>query len=141
MGKFDLKKIPKGFRFLFTVKEIKAIERFTGIAFSKVENGNLTNSQKFDSGGFFQSSFRGFKIQGNKTETIWQFNFHQTGFREELLPQEHEKEIKLLLIEKINEYLNQIYHSKETDLYNKPQLDAYIRIHENKASVSWNEVK
>ena len=41
MGKFDLKKLPKGFRFLFTVKEIKEIENLAGIKFSKVINGNL----------------------------------------------------------------------------------------------------
>ena len=42
MGKFDLKKLPKGFRFLFTVKEIKEIEKFAGIEFRKVIKGSLS---------------------------------------------------------------------------------------------------
>lgn len=33
MRKFDLKKLPKGFRFLFTLKEIKEIENFAGLEF------------------------------------------------------------------------------------------------------------
>lgn len=141
MGKFDLKNLPKGFRFLFTVKEIKEIESFAEIAFSKVTNGNLTNSKKFNIDEFLQSSLQGFSIHGKMTESIWKFSFHQSGFREELLPEIHEKEVKKLSAEKIKEYLTKIYNSKETDLYKNPQLRAYIHIINDKVSISWYETK
>ena len=141
MGKFDLKKLPKGFRFLFTVKEIKEIEKFAGIEFRKVINGSLTHSGNFDSGDFFQSSFRGFTIKGKKIESIWKFSFHQTGFRDELLPEVHEKQIKNLSAEKVKEYLNKIYNSKETDLYKNPELRAHIFVIKDKVDCSWNEIK
>jgi hypothetical protein len=141
MEKFDLKKLPKGFRFLFTLKEIKEIESFAGIGFRKVSNGNLTHSEKFDSGGVFQSSFTGFSIQGIIVESIWKFSFHQTGFRDELLPEVHEKQIKKLSSEMVKEYLNKIYNSQETDLYKNPELRAHIYIYKDKADVSFYETK
>lgn len=141
MGKFELKKLPKGFRFLFTIKEIKEIENLAGINFSKVINGNITDSRKFGEDGPFQSSLRGFLIYGKKIESIWKFTFHQGGFREELLPEKHEREIKVLSSEKIKEYLNKVSNSKETDLYKNPQLRGYIYITEDKVKVSWHEIK
>ena len=141
MGKFNIKKLPKGFRFLFTLKEIKEVEIFAGIEFKKVTNGNLINSKKFDNEAFFQSSFQGFSIHGKRTESHWEFSFHQGGFREELLPNINEEEIKILLLEKIKKYLNQVYYSKETDCYKNPQLWSLIFIKENKPEVTWREIK
>ncbi|MFD1603563.1 hypothetical protein ACFSJW_11400 [Flavobacterium artemisiae] len=141
MGKFKIQKLPKKFRFLFTLKEIKEIEIFAGIKFSSITNGNLINSKTFLADQYIQSSFRGFSIQASKSESDWKFSLHQGGFREELLPIEHEKELKTVLSEKIKHYLNQIYYSTETDCYNHPQLWAFIMIIENKATVSWKEFK
>lgn len=141
MGKFELKKLPKDFRFLFTLKEIKEIESLAGITFNKVINGNIANTEKLDTEGTFQSHFRGFSIHGKIIESIWSFTLHQSGFREELLPQLHEKEIKLLSKKKIKEYLNKVYNSKETDLYKSPQLRAYIYIIKDKFKISWTEIK
>ena len=141
MGKFNIKKLPKGFRFIFTLKEIKEVEIFSGIEFKKVTNGNLINSKKFNNEAFIKSSFQAFSIHGKKTESDWEFSFYQSGFREELLPKIHEEEIKIILLEKIKKYLNQVYYSKETDCYKYPQLWSLIFIKENKAEVSWREIK
>jgi len=46
MGKFNIKKLPKGFRFLLSLKEIKEIENFSELKFKNVTNGSLTNSKK-----------------------------------------------------------------------------------------------
>ncbi len=141
MGKFDLKKLPKGFRFLFSVKEIKELEILAGINFKKVTNGIITNSEKFDDEAYLQSHLTGFSIQGKIIESIWTFSFHQDGFRVELLPEIHEEKIKKLSAEKIKKYLNQVYNSNETDLYKNPQLRAYIYITKDNAKISWNENK
>ena len=141
MGKFNIKKLPKGFRFLFTLKEIKEIENSAGVKFQNVTNGNLTNSNKFDNDAYIQSSFRAFSIYGIKSESHWEFSLHQGGFREELLPNIHEEEIKKLSSKKIKDYLNQVNYSKETDCYKKPQLWSFIMITENKAKVTWKEIK
>lgn len=141
MGKFSIKKLPKNFRFLFTQKEVKEIENFAGIKFKNVTNGNLINSKKFDNDSYIQSSFQGFSIHGIKSESNWEFSFRQGGFREELLPKIHEDELKILLFEKIKDYLNQVNYSKETDCYKYPQLWSIIMITENKVKVSWKEFK
>jgi hypothetical protein len=137
MAKFDLRNLPKGFRFLFTLKEIKEIENFAGIEFHKVINGNLTNSEKLENDPFF----RVFSIQGKMVGEIWKFSLHQNGFREELLPKIYEEKIYTLSNDKIKEYLNRVYNSKETDLYKNPQLRAYINIRKGKAEVTWSETK
>lgn len=141
MGKFAIKKPPKQFRFLFTLKEVKEIENFTEIKFKNVINGNLVNSKKFLNDQFIQSSIHGLSIRGTKSESGWDFTFYQHGFREELLPTIHESELKTILLEKIKEYLHKVSNSAETDCYNNPQLWMYIMIIENKAEVSWREIK
>ena len=141
MGKFEIKKLPQNFRFLFTLKEIKEIESFAGIKFKNVTNGNLTNSKKFDNDAYIQSSFRGFTIHAIKSKSEWEFSLRQDGFRAELLPNMYEEELKISLSEKIKDYLNQVSHSKDTDCYTNPQLWSLVMITENKVNVSWEESK
>jgi len=141
MANYTIKKLPKQFRFLFTLKEIREIEEFAKIKFKNVINGNLINSKKFPEDQYIQSNIQSFSILGKKSELGWNFTFHQYGFREELLPTIHESELKTLISEKIKEFLNQVYYSTETDCYNNPELWAYIMIVENKAKVSWRECK
>lgn len=141
MGKFNIKKLPKGFRFLLTLKEIKEIEDLAELKFKNVTNGSLTNSKKFEDESFFQSSFRGFTIHGSKKESIWEFSFVQNGFRNELLPEVHEENVKKIVKEKIKIFLNKIYYSEENDFYKSPQLWCLVSIIENKANVSWTELK
>lgn len=141
MGKFNIKKLPKGFRFLLTLKEIKEIEELAELKFKNVTNGSLTNSKKFENDAFFQSSFRGFSIYGFRKESTWEFNLLQNGFRDELLPEIYEIDIKKVVKEKIKNYLNKVYNSEETDCYNNPQLWCLISIIRNEANISWKELK
>ncbi|RZJ54819.1 MAG: hypothetical protein EOO44_03655 [Flavobacterium sp.] len=126
---------------MFSFKEIKEIESFVGMKFKNVTNGSLVNSKKFTDDQYIQSSFQGFSIDAIKSESGWSFSFKQGGFREELLPELHEKELKILASEKIKEFLTKVYHSTDTDCYNYPELFAYIMIIENKAKISWRECK
>jgi hypothetical protein len=141
MGKFNLKKLPKNFRYLFSLKEIKEIENFAGLKFKNITNGSLTNSKKINKDAYIQGSFRSFSIHSIKTELNWEFSLHQDGFREELLPAKYEEELKTLLSKKIKDYLHQIYYSKETDCYKNPKLWAFIMIIENELEVSWKETR
>lgn len=141
MGKYNIKRLPKGFRFLLSVKEIKEIESYAGLKFTNVTYGSLANSKTFNDESFFQSSFRGFSIHGLKKGSIWEFSVLQKGFRDELLPEIYEIDIKNIIKEKIKDYLNKVHSSQETDCYNNPQLWCLISIVGNKADVSWKESK
>lgn len=141
MGKFNIKKLPKGFRFLLSLKEIKEIENNSELQFKTVTNGSLANSKRFEATSFFQSSFRGFSIYGSKNGSVWEFDLIQKGFRDELLPEIHEEYIKKVIKEKIRIYLNKVYHSEAADCYNNPQIWCLISIIENKADISWTEIK
>ncbi|WEK70255.1 MAG: hypothetical protein P0Y62_01625 [Candidatus Chryseobacterium colombiense] len=141
MGKYNIKKLPKGFRFLLSLKEIKEIENHADLKFTNVTYGSLANSKIFNDESFFQSSFRGFSIQGLKKGSIWEFSLLQKGFRDELLPEIYEIDIKKMIKEKVKDYLSKVYYSKETDCYNNPQLWCLISIIQNKADVSWTESK
>lgn len=94
MGKYNIKRLPKGFRFLLSVKEIKEIENNSELQFKTVTNGSLANSKRFQDVSFFQSSFRGLSIHSSKKGSVWEFDLIQKGFRDELLPEIHEEYIK-----------------------------------------------
>jgi hypothetical protein len=71
MGKYSKKRLPKGFRYLFTSKEVKEIEEKSELNFNWVSNGNVGNSEKFNTENTIQSNFRAFSIHSKKNEGNW----------------------------------------------------------------------
>jgi hypothetical protein len=48
MGKYSKKRLPNGFKYLFSVKETKEIEGICQIKFIRVSNGNVWSTKKFN---------------------------------------------------------------------------------------------
>ncbi len=132
MGKYSKNRLPKGFRYLYSLKEVKEMEENSDLNFIQVSNGNLMNSSRFNKEKHIQSNFRTFSIHSEKNEEKWEFHFYQNGFRNESLPESFEKEIKLVTKNRIIEFLKKISNSLETEFYKNPQLWGKIIIIDNK---------
>ena len=141
MGKYSKKRLPKGFRYLFTSKEVKEIEEKSELNFNWVSNGNVGNSEKFNTENTIQSNFRAFSIHSKKNEGKWEFHLYQSGFRNELLPESLEGKTKLIIKNRIVEFLKKIYNSMETEFYKNPQLWGNVMIIENEIKMEWTEFK
>jgi hypothetical protein len=132
-----LQRLPKGFRYLFSLKEIKKIEADAKLKFHRISNGNISNSEYFESNSHLQSSFSGPSVDSYKKEGTWLFGIHQNGFRIELLPQEFEGIIKEEIKNWILIFMRETLASIDTDFLEHPVLRASIRVIDNKTSVSW----
>lgn len=141
MGKYSKKRLPKGFRYLFSIKNIKEIEETSELSFTKVSNGNVNSSKNFNDDNYIKSSFRAISIHSEKKEDIWNFSIHQNGFRNELLPESFEEKIKSEIKIKAINYLKKLYNSVETDFYKNPQLWGQVMIIENNYKIKWTEFK
>jgi hypothetical protein len=133
----NLQKLPKGFRYLFTLKEIKRIETDIGLKFHRISNGNISNSEYFEPDAYLQSSFSGPSIDSYKKENAWLFGIHQNGFRMELLPQKFEEAIKEEIKSRVSRFMHDTSASIDTDFLLHPVLRASIHVIDNKASVNW----
>ena len=136
-----MKNLPKGFRYFFTKNEIKEVESISIISFEEVRFGHVTNSESFSPEKTTQSSFRALSISANQNDTKWAFFIYQSGFRNELLPEHLEKEVKQKTELKIIEYLKKIQNSKETDFQKRPQLWIDIDIKNDQAIINSKELK
>jgi hypothetical protein len=141
MSRYELKRLPKGFRFLLTVKEIKEMEAKGDFKFTTISTGHITEAGHFKADTYIQSSFRGVSISGYQNDSYWFFTIYQSGFRTELLPPSLENEIKSDVQQKVIEYIAKIQQSKETDGFRSPQLWGLVMIIEGKAKVKWQEHK
>lgn len=86
------KSLPTGFRYLFSKKEIKAIETELNLKIDSIAFGNITHSEKFKEEGPFQSFLHPISISATLYDT-WKFSIYQTGLRAELIPRELEAEL------------------------------------------------
>ena len=141
MGKYSKNRLPKGFRYIFSSKEVKEIEEKSELEISRVSNGNLGKSEKFNKENQIQSNFRAFSIHSKKNEENWDFHLYQSGFRNESLPESFEKETKLLIKNRIIEFLKKISNAMETEFYKNPQLWGEVIISCNKVEIEWTEFK
>lgn len=132
-----LQRLPKGFRYLLTLKEIKQIGDASGSKFHRISNGNISNSEHFEPDAYMQSSISGPTVDAYKREDIWLFGIHQNGFRTELLPHQFEAAIKEEIKNRILAFIHETLTSIDTDFLEHPVLRASIRVIANKASVSW----
>jgi hypothetical protein len=141
MSRYELKRLPKGFRYLLTVKEIKEIEDKGGFKFKTISTGHITEAGRFKTDTYIQSSFRGISISGHQSDSQWFFTIYQSGFRADLLPASLESEIKTKVQQRVIEYIAKVQHSKETDGFRSPQLWGLVMIIDGKAEVEWQEHK
>ncbi len=135
------KKLPSGFRHLFSPKEIKDIQEQTGIRFDQVSFGHLLNAATYQLEQAIQSSFHPISVSGHQKEGSWILQIHQSGFRKELLPDEQETNTKLKIVCVLSPYLLKVINSTETDLLRKPQLMVEVRISNNQVEIHTRESK
>ncbi|NOU59624.1 hypothetical protein [Marinifilum caeruleilacunae] len=135
------KALPKVFRHLFSKKEIRSIENESNIKFIDISFGHITNSEKFNEDVFFQSSLHPVSINAVQGENNWNFKIHQSGFRNELIPEKFDAESKLQVRHAITNYILKIEQSIETDFLKQPQLWIYLRIRNGEVDVSTREIK
>ncbi|MCT4643642.1 MAG: hypothetical protein N4A74_01550 [Carboxylicivirga sp.] len=133
--------LPKGFRFLYSKKEIREIESRLNLKFDSIIFGHITHANKFEPNSFFQSSIHPVSISAKKSNEVWLFTIHQTGIRNELIPEENETEIKKGIKKKIMEYIPKIQNSIDTDFLKQPQLWIYSRIKKGKVCIDYREIK
>jgi hypothetical protein len=141
MSRYELKRLPKGFRFLLTVNEIKEMEAQGGFKFNTISTGHITEAGRFKADSYIQSSFRGVSISAHQSDSQWLFKIYQSGFRTELLPAYLESEIKSFVQQRVVQYISKVQQSKETDGLRSPQLWGLVMIIEGKAKVEWQEHK
>lgn len=141
MSRYELKRLPKGFRFLLTVKEIKEMETKGGFKFHTISTGHITEAGRFSKDTYIQSSFRGVSISGYQRDSQWFFTIYQSGFRSELLLASLESNVKSEVQQKVIEYISKVQHSKETDGFRSPQLWGLVMIIDGKAKLEWQEHK
>ena len=134
------KSLPTGFRYLFSRKEIKSIETELNLKFESIAFGNIIHSEKFIKDNYSQRFLHPISISA-RFNYNWNFSIHQTGLRNELIPNELESEIVNQVKEMTKKYLVKILNSKETDLLKNPQLWVYVKIHENKVKISSKEIR
>lgn len=133
--------LPKGFRHLYSKKEIREIECKLKCKFDYISFGHITQAGKFEKDIFFQSSIHPVSISARKSDNNWLFTIHQTGIRNELIPAENEAEIKKGIIQLVLGYIPKIQNSIDTDFLRQPQLWIYARIHEGRVSIDYREIK
>jgi len=139
MARLEIKKVPKDFRYLLTIKEIKDIELECGFKFVTISTGNIGSADHFEKESHIQSSFRLLSIHCNKGEDKWEANIHQSGFRKELLPTSLEQEVKLTIREKIFKYVTKLNNSLETDHIRRPQLWCNLMVINDRPKFNWSE--
>lgn len=67
--------LPSGFRYLFTRKEIKEIEKDMGIPFFDIGFGHVVNTQKFGD-GLVQQTVHAVSLRGKKEPIGWLFEIY-----------------------------------------------------------------
>lgn len=132
--------LPKGFRYFFTKKEAKEIATDSNILFEEILSGNIANPEKFNLKDGIQSNIHPISISGRLIEATYKFRFYQFGFRNELLPDELEKEAKRKMVDLIKAYLAKISSSKQTNLLNHPQLWTYCKIINKQVFITGKEL-
>lgn len=133
------KKLPTGFRHLFSPKEIKQLQEQIGLRFNQVSFGHLLNATAYQPEQAVQSFFQPISVNGYKKEEGWILLIHQSGFREELLPNEQEVDTKTKIVSVLTAFLLKVINSKETDLLRSPQLMVDVRIRNNQAEIHTRE--
>ena len=120
---------------------MKAIEEELNFRFSNVSYGHVTNSEFFQAESSINSNFHPISVSAYLTENRWTFKVHQSGFRSELLPEECEEETKKQTTIKIDDYIERIRNSKETDFHNYPQLWVYCKVVDGHPEVETRVIK
>ncbi|HWJ25756.1 MAG TPA: hypothetical protein VNS32_04385 [Flavisolibacter sp.] len=141
MSKYELKNLPKGFRYLLTLKEIKEIESKGSFKFKTISTGLTTSAGRFKQTAYIQSSFWGVSVSSYQSDSQWDFIIYQSGFRSELLPATMESEIKSEVQQRVIQYITKVLHAKETDGLRSPKLTGLVMIIDGKPSVKWEELK
>ena len=141
MKQTNRKKLPSGFRHLFSLREIKEIQEQAGVRFDQISFGHLLNAATYQPDQTIQSAFHPISVSGYQKEGCWILRVHQSGFREELLPDEQETNTKLKIMGVLSSYLLKVTNSRETDLLRKPQLMVDVRISNNKVEIHTRESK
>ena len=140
MNRVKKRSLPKGFRFLLTVKEVKAIEAILDIKFNSISFGHITNANFYQVNDDQNSFIHPVSVAASRKELVWNFSLYQSGFRNELLPEEFEKIAKERIIAKIRAYVRKVESFGETNFHNNPQLWLYIAIARNTAEVTTKEI-
>ncbi|MFD1139914.1 hypothetical protein ACFQ4C_02295 [Larkinella insperata] len=125
MGNRRFEKLPSGFRFFFSKKEIKAIEKENNILFS-LWCGGVGYNTHFNEDQSIQSCFEPVFLTGQNDENGFKVSLFMSGFRNELLPKELEEQAKGLVKSCILNYIQELLNLKVTDLkrirYLRPEL-------------------
>jgi|GEM_PF-6326073 len=135
------KKLPRGFRHLFSIKEIRDIQEQIGIRFDQISFGHSLNSATYQPNQVIQSAFHPVSVSGYLNEENWLLQIHQSGFRDELLPAEFRVETKFKIVALLSAYLLRVVNSKETDFLRRPQLMVDVRIRNNQVEIDVRESK
>ena len=141
MNKLNRKTLPKGFRHLFSQREIRGLETQAGVSFTHISFGHITHAGSFQREEHLQSAIHAVSISGNQSAPGWDFSIYQSGFRAELLPTALEGETKEKVRRLISAYIHNVVASKETDFISRPQLWVYVRIIDNRAEIQTRILK
>jgi hypothetical protein len=127
MKTYQSNKLPTGFRFLFSKKDIKAIEKEKNVHLG-VYFGGTDNTTLIEKDQSIGSCFKPVFLTGQNDELGFRISLFLSGFRTELLPKELEEEAKTLVKDCMIECINWLLAFKETDFKRVKAINPELRI-------------
>lgn len=135
------KSLPRGFKYLFSKKEIKKLAVELKIEFTEIHFGNIVHNEQLKPTERKQCFLHPISIASRSTEGNWVFAISLFGIRIELIPEKYELEMISGAKNAIKQYIPKILMSTETDFIEKPQLWIYTSVQNEKVFVTTKEIK
>ncbi|WP_420147707.1 hypothetical protein [Spirosoma sp.] len=133
-------KIPSGFRYLFTRKQLKELEKSIESTFLEIVPGRHLDTQILNSEQD-QLTIHPVSLSGRIQNESWKFTIYQSGFRTNLLPESLETEVKNRVAIEISQYLNKANRFIDTDFVQHPQLWIYCTVSRDTVEIKTKEIR